>query len=333
MREYSPTLIYILLLVIVLAACSPTQPQPTEIVVVEARVSPTPLEEPNLAAAQAALPTAAISPDIAKEEELPQAAPTANLGDMSHDTWFSISPSGAWTVQVQVAYPLAEDGRQIGDQYYVRMVVFRQDGSQRWQVLDEWRYFGLGYTLPAQFHWTEDETYLFYTEHGVPDGCPTVFGFDCGLVKVSLQDGSSENLVGERCGAARVTRDGSKVALLQHTILQVIDLEDDSLREFAFSEAAGLDSQEDWQAGGLIWSPDARSLVFTILFQSCAQGGVSSSILLLNLDSGEFKVLVDRDAHEYVTSEWRMAGRILLYDAAGVRYWLELEEGGITPVD
>jgi hypothetical protein len=317
---------------ITLVACGQPGPEPTEVLIVEAMVSPTPPETQVLEMGEAPLPTAVattLEPEVGNLE-----TPGLTLEEMTQDAWFVVSPNADWTIEVQVAYPLAEDGSSIGEDYYVRLSVFRQDGSLRWEILDEWRPFGLGYTLPSQFHWSDDENFLFFTEHGIQDGCPTVFGFDCGLYRFDLESGSLANLATGRCGAARASHDGSLFAVLQNETIFISNDEAGFTREWNYTEAAGLGEQGSWQAGGVVWSPDGSALVFTVLHDiSCDDGITSSSILMVDLDSGAIEVLVDKDAHEYLTADWSQKDNIELFDASGIRYWLNIEDKTITPVD
>jgi len=318
---------------VLLAACSSPVPDSTERLVVEPVVSPTPLDPAVLELTKPPLPAAG-APAIAVPTPVsPLATAELPLEAMAHDAWLSTSPSGAWTVHVRVAYPLADDGSLIGEEFFVNLSVFRPDGSLRWDILDEWRPFGIGYTLPSQFHWSTDEQYLFFTEHGVPDGCPTVFGFDCGLFRVDLADGSLKNLTDGSCGAARAAPDGRQFALLQNNTIMLSDLVAGFTREWEFIEVADMQNQNSWKAGGVAWSPDGSALVFTILHDICPEPGASSSILLLDLNTGEIEVLVERDSNEYFTSEWLPGDKILLFDAAKTRYWLDIKNHTITPVD
>ena len=49
--------------------------------------------------------------------------PPIDLTQMTGDSWFSISPDGNWTAQVQVAYPFDKNGVTTGDQYYVLSLI------------------------------------------------------------------------------------------------------------------------------------------------------------------------------------------------------------------
>lgn len=322
-------LFWIGLLSLLAAGCAAQPAELTEVVVGEAIVSPTPPSDllQLSPGAIVVLPTeAAIETSPAVPGET-----TVAIENMTHDSWFVTSPDSSWTVQVQVTYPITEDGITVGDQYSVKLAVFRPDGSQRWQLVDEWRPFGLGYTLPSQFHWSQDGQFLYFTEHGTPDGCPTVFGFDCGLYRVNLEDGSLVNLAGSGCGAARASPSGAWFALLRNNLVEVWASDGSSSSSYPFMEASELDRTSDWQAGGLIWSPDETRLVMTIIHDTCSQGGASSSILAIDLEGEEVSVLVERNENEYLTIDWPEASRILLQDSSGLRFWLDPQTRTISP--
>lgn len=323
------SLIWIGLLSLVVVGCATQPVEMTEVVVVDAIVSPTPPSE-LMQISPGAIVILTTEPAIDTGPAVPTES-TPGIERMTHDSWFVTSPDSSWTVQVQVAYPITKDGITIGDEYSVNLAVFRPDGSQRWQLVDEWRPFGLGYTLPSQFHWSQDGQFLFFTEHGTPDGCPTIFGFDCGLYRVNLEDGTMSNLAGSGCGAARAAPSGATFAILRNKLVEVWASDGSDSRSYPFMEASQLDRTSDWQAGGLVWSVDGTRLLMTIIHDTCSQGGASSSILALDLESAEVTVLVERSENEYLTIDWPEADKILLQDSSGLRFWLDPETRTINP--
>jgi hypothetical protein len=115
-----------------------------------------------------------VTPDLVVKQLVVNAPTSVPPGDvklenMTGDSWFSISPNGGWTAQVRVAYPIDNAGNSTGDQYYNRLEVLKQDGSQRWIVIDEWSTWGLGYSVPDNLHWRADSARLYYSLRAVAD--------------------------------------------------------------------------------------------------------------------------------------------------------------------
>lgn len=236
--------------------------------------------------------------------------PPIDLTQMTGDSWFSISPDGNWTAQVQVAYPFDKNGVTTGDQYYVRLEVMKYDGSLNWTALDKWSDWGLGYTIPANLHWRQDSRRLYFSEQAVAEGC-LIFGNENGLYEVNLEDGYVREISGQTYGELQASPDGQRIAILSDKVI--------ALRDFSGAQIAQskLDFIEgDWQAGKLIWSPDGKMLAFTVMFNPCGPPD-SSSVYRMNVDTGNLVALVEQDERVFVASKWLPDGKVELVDAAG----------------
>lgn len=103
-------------------------------------------------------------------------------------TFTSTSPDGKWAAQ-GAAMPATD-----AETRHVWLNVSKTDGTVEWRVVDEWSAQALGQTTPKPFAWSQDECYLYFTNFGVPDGCPRfVNGSD--LHRVDLSDGSVTEVV------------------------------------------------------------------------------------------------------------------------------------------
>lgn len=252
----------------------------------------------------------------------PTRLPPVDLSEMTGDSWISISPDGNWTAQVQVAYPFNKNGVATGDRYYVRLEVLKKDGSVVWTVLDDWLNWGLGYSIPANFHWRADSGRLYFTEHTIVDGC-AVFGNERGLYEVNLEDGSLRELSGFDTGELQAAPDGQQIAVLSGSSFEVRDLSGDPLAETSLDFLEG-----DWQAGRLVWSPNGDQVLFTVMFDPCGPPK-SSSIYRMNIPSGTLDVLVERDTRVLVANQWLGDDKVELIDAAGAVWFLNPETSAL----
>ncbi len=305
------------------AGCTPMDvPAPTARIQAPA-VSPTPPVEIQ------AVNT--LSPQ-STEDESTRVLPSETPSQKSHDEWFFTSPDGEWTVQVEAVFPVAADGAISGDKYIVRLNVFRRDGSQRWRLLEEERPFGLGYTLPGQFHWSRDGQVLYFSEHGIADGSLTMIGFDCGLFRVALDSGSI-NALSRECGALRAAPDDSSYALIQGGRLLVHNSQADTQREFAYIDLLEMTGEQNWQVGGLVWSPDANQLMFTVIRNTNPPDNASTSFVLVDLESGQVRFVMDATTGQYLSSEWREDGQILVLDVFQRVYLLDVDQRALVPAN
>ncbi|GIV65764.1 MAG: hypothetical protein AB1457_10815 [Chloroflexota bacterium] len=306
-----------------LTACSTAVPPVATAVIQPPLVSPTPAMEFRLVET---LPP--------PQPETLRSTPTLSPPEpkSTHEDWFFTSPDGQWLVQVSAIFPVAADGSVSGERYRITLAVFRKDGSVRWPVLDEERPFGLGYTLPAQFHWGGDGNYLFYTEHGIPDGNPTIVGFDCGLYRINLRNGERTQLTGE-CGLLRAAGDGETYAVLQGNRLVIYDITGSQLREIAFADILQLNQNSDWQTGGLVWSPENDRMAFSILRKIQQPAEIQTSFVLVDLSRGMVRNVVENQPGQYLPILWNEGETLLIQDQFGLRYGLNLRTAEITPAE
>lgn len=324
MRNFRMVLILVAACAALLAGCAQTEPPAPSALIQSPVISPTPPEE--IQTANALPPQSGQQP-----ENLSLMTPTQT--QKSQDKWFFISPDGEWTVHVEALFPVAADGRTItGDQYTVRLNVFRKDDSLRWQILEESRPFGLGYTLPGQFHWSRDGSALYFSEHGIADGSLTVIGFDCGLFRVALDSGSMSALSRE-CGILRAAPDDSGFALIQDGRLLVRNNRTNSEREFAYTDLLGMAGEQDWQAGGLVWSADASRLLFTLIRNISLPDETRTSFVLVDLNSGQARFVMDPIAGQHLSSEWREDGKVVVLDAFQLVYLLDVDQQTLLPAN
>ena len=61
-------------------------------------------------------------------------------------------------------------------------------------MVDAWAPYGLGYTVPRPFHWSNDGRYLFVTNDPAPDGC-ALFVNGSDLQRVDLSNGEVTQIV------------------------------------------------------------------------------------------------------------------------------------------
>lgn len=306
-----------------LSACTAATATPAAVIL-------TPAPSLPASSSAAALPRQVeiITPTVGHEQppvDSPTRLPPLEPEDMTVDSWFSISPNGLWTAQVQVAYPFDKNGVSTGDRYYVRLEVLKEDGSQHWLVLDQWANWGLGYTIPANLHWRNDSQRLYFSNQAIADGC-AVFGNNRGLFAVNLENGVTTDVSNDAYGELHAAPDGLRIAILSEKTLAVRTLASGKtvLADLNFLKG-------DWQAGNLLWSPDEKAVVFTVLYKPCGPPE-SSSIYRLDATTAEITSLITLDKRVFVASQWLENGKIELIDQVGAKYHLDPVTKALEPV-
>jgi WD40 repeat protein len=253
-----------------------------------------------------------------------------DLSQMNVEEWASTSPDGEWIATGLVAFPKPNAGEQLA---YVRLLIFSADGKTLWKVIDEQQEIGLGFPYPAPLKWSQDGKYFYFSHRVVPDGC-SVFETLSDLQRVSLQDSNVEQLLPHAGLGLAMSRDESKVAYFAYGDRGLVlrDLATGKERDF------WIDPSQDLQGGNLIWSPDNELLAFTVASHLCSGDrdsktvwAESTSIVVLNTQTLEQRVLVQEDPRLFITLEWDEPNRIVITDGAENSLWhLNADSGEIT---
>ena len=194
-------------------------------------------------------------------------------------------------------------------------------------MVDAWAPYGLGYTVPRPFHWSNDGNYLYATNDPAPDGC-ALFVNGSDLKRVDLSNGQVTQIV-EPVGLwLSLSPDETKLAYLSwegNRPLIVRDLA--SGAENAIKLPTG---DPNWQAGNVVWSPDGDSLILTIANAPCSDGWArSTSIVQANLATLEAKSLLEDDSRLLLTTDWPEPSTIVLQDQNGKQVKMNAETGQI----
>ena len=254
-----------------------------------------------------------------------------NLSMMNVQEWASTSPDGRWVAVGLVAFPKENIGGQFA---YVRLMIFSVDGKNHWMIIDKWEEMGLGFPVPMPLKWSQDGKHFYFTHQVTPDGC-SAFPFLTDLLQVNLEDGTVDDLLPDPALALALSPDDSQVAYFfgGERGLALKDLVTGEERE------TKIDPGKDFNAGNILWSPDGTAVALTLAINPCTgEYGVSktvwaesTTILLMDVETLQQKVLVNEDSRWFVTWEWNEPERITIADGEENSLWqLDVNTGEIT---
>lgn len=297
-------------LVGVLAACS-TRVVPNPGVL---RVSPTPIvtTDPSAVAvatlvpARTPIPTATPLATPSLPTPIPQLETTAIASD----------PTSDWEFKLRLGAPIETDA---GARYYVWARLYTRPNREiNYLLLDEWRPYAPGYTVPRALGWSHE--YFYYTNAPVVDGCtPLVNGGD--LWQVRLSDGEQTQLrpdVGRLVSYA-LSPDGLTLLQAQGGTLTRIDLA--TLSEVQ----AGVD--EAGVVGPLVWSSDGTRLVAAVVYDACVVPGWRHSIIAVDPRTLAVTELLPPDERRFVPVAYPAPQLMTLVDASGVKWQFNPQTG------
>jgi hypothetical protein len=254
-----------------------------------------------------------------------------DLSQMNVDEWASTSPDGKWVVTSIVAFPKDTSGIQ---QAYVRMMIFSADGKTYWTIFDKWEELGLGFPAPAPLKWSQDGKHFYFTHRVIPDGC-SAFSLLTDLQQVNLADGTVTELLPPSAVTLALAPDQLQVAYIGQGDRGLIlkDLGTGEERE------TKIDIDKEFDAGNILWSPDGNALALTLAINPCTgEYGISktvwaesTSILWVDAETLQQKILVEEDRRWFITWEWTEPGKITITDGQENSIWhLDVNTGGIS---
>ncbi|MEA4908550.1 MAG: hypothetical protein VB089_13060 [Anaerolineaceae bacterium] len=236
----------------------------------------------------------------------PAASPTANLEEYDSTQWSETSPDGQWELQGTVSFPRGDS-----DQYDTRLEVRQISGGHSWPLVDAWMDWSLGYSVPAGIGWSSDGRYLYYTQRPQPDGC-ALFVNGSSLVQVDLRTGRQRTVLdGDQTLWLAISPDDRTLAYphredsMQLVLLDIAG---------GGAQAVPLDVAENSVAGALAWAPGGSRLAVTVAIDPCDPLHWEHTILLVDPDTLQARILVPRDERRFVVQEWLDEDTLLLLD-------------------
>jgi len=252
-----------------------------------------------------------------------KSTPTPILASYNRQAWSDTSPYGPWQALFLIAYPEGENGSPIGDQYYVRVnLVNLESGSVR-TIHDEWRTYGLGFTIPQVFLWSNDGEYLFLAETGSADGSGERF-YDQ-LERLQLEDGKLVELNLPGGPGESISADGKMLARIDGERLDLIKIETGEVNELTFEVP-----RVEWRTGQIVWSPEGRTILFTVRLNPFAPvDEMFSNLYLADLETGSVKTLIADDRRRFSILSFPKESAALLADLEAREWWLSVPNGQV----
>lgn len=228
------------------------------------------------------------------------------------------SPDGEWIATTTLHNNLVMDeGVMVRLTFSVRHA---HDGRD-WALVDAVIPDGLGIGIPTPIYWSADGNRIIVIDEINADGCGLfVYGENPRIV--DLTTGAIAEMWPAVIGqGTAISLDGQWMAATHprenELTLQLLNLLDQSLREFVIGDAATT------QAGGIVFAPDVQALAFTAASNPCSETWMQS-ITHLNLATFEQRVLWGPSEERLRSIEWTADG-ILLVDPASVNAPLLLD--------
>jgi len=233
-----------------------------------------------------------------------------------------VSPDGKWT-----ALPGFET---LSTGYRISLKIFTADKSIIWTPVDVTG-DGLGYISPVPKHWSADSHYFYYSDTLVTDGCTNLFPLEKVWKRVNVESGQVDVFPIPSGRSHAYSPDDLALAYIPDSApdqLIILNIADKTEQKIPLPKPN--DSQTPLQAGDIRWSPDNRSLVYTVIHGSlCA--ATRPDFFLQTVNRSDLTVKTIYHGAEYLRSlEWASADKILVMDWSHRSWWVTAVTGEIT---
>jgi hypothetical protein len=246
------------------------------------------------------------------------------LARYNRQAWVDSSPYGPWQAVFVVAYPEAEDGSLLGDDYLVRVRLVNLETGITSPMIDEWRPYGLGFTVPQALIWSNDGQYLFLAEAGNADGSGDRFYQS--MQRLQLQTGTLTPLDLPSGSGASISPDGQRLARIDEDKLVLTDIATGGREEFEL-DLPRVESRADQ----IFWSPQGdRILISLRLNPFNPLEEMRSSLYLADLKAGLVRTLIEADRRRFSIRSFPAESAALLADLEAREWWLTLPDGSLS---
>ena len=248
---------------------------------------------------------------------------TPDLAGYYRQAWVESSPYEPWQAIFVISYPEALDGSLIGDQYHIWVSLSSLQTGTTSSVIDEWRPYDLGYTIPQALSWSDDGQFIFLAETGNVDQSGERFYLQ--LQRLHLQTGELTPLDLPGGPAVAISPDGQQLARIDEDRLVLTTIETGDQIELRFE----LPSVE-WRTDQIFWSPESDRILFSLRLNPFNPiGEMSSSLYLADLSTGVVRRLVEADRRRFSIRSFPQETAASLADLEAREWWLTLPNTAI----
>jgi hypothetical protein len=318
------------IIIVMIAACTPAAERKAEIEVVKVTVTQTikpttiPTRTPKPTATQTSIlqPTDTSTPT---KTSTPSPTPTPTTEEIGS----YLSPNKEWQSLLERGFFFGE-----AESYLFRVVSV--SGESEWIVEhivpDNRGPMGIAYPNPVA--WSSDGQFMYFTHSGFMDGCgPFVMGND--LYQLDLETGQVTEIVPKTGGYwFALSQSGQKIAYLSFERGVVIR---DLLTGQEIESQLGLSSiYEHISYSDLTWSPDDKTLLILGVIDLCVVPPCPTCndyvIMRIDAESLEQKIIVENDTSLRRILNWTEPDKVWLGVSDG-NVWLNPETGEMTKAD
>lgn len=280
----------------------------------------------DTAAPKTAIAIEADQESIAPSQPNPSVQPTrsshtARFEDFSVSTTELPSPGKEYTARVTTGFPL--QSAEEFDDYFSQLAIVGQDGEH--VVLEEWRPWRLGYSIPELIGWSKDGEWLYYANRVISEGCQP-YPFYTSVSRVGVPAGDPQLILPDVSGSAAISPDSTSVALTSASTIRVLAIDgvQTSEMDLGYGDSA--------QVGALAWSPTADKLAASVALDPCAASGDSkgSMIIVTSISSPDPRVAATFPDGIWSPVAWPLEQYLIVRDPANALHALDLTSGSVS---
>lgn len=261
-------------------------------------------------------------------ETLYLTAPSASLEPVLGEAQVFPADNGSgWEAVLQTSLDNVSYFEDGSSQYYVKLDLINPATSAQKTVVDEWRFYGFGFTVPRIVGWGANS--LFYTDEPVPDGSPFFvngwdlheFNYETGVFVTHIEHNAMSLALSPQMERVAYGNNGLAILDLASGVSTAVDL--------------SMVEAEYRAIGQLVWSADGRMVYATVGFDWFTGDGRVGLVSVDTAVDNAVTVLIPPQADSFpylmLANVPPQDGRLQLQDEAGVWFY-DLGDGSLTQV-
>lgn len=263
---------------------------------------------------------------IATSQPRPSVQPTrsghaAPLEDFSVSTTELPSPGNEYTARVTIGFPL-QSAHELDD-YFSQLAIFGQGGEH--VVLEEWRPWRLGYSIPELIGWSKDGEWLYFANRVISEGCQP-YPFYTSVSRVGVPAGDPQLILPDVSGSAALSPGSTSMALTSASTILVLGIDGVQTSEI------DLGYGDSARVGALVWSPTADKLAASVAPGPCAGSDdpKGSLIIVTSISSPAPKIAATFPDGIWSPVAWPLEQYLIVRDPASALHALDLTSGSVS---
>jgi hypothetical protein len=220
-----------------------------------------------------------------------------------------------------------------GHEFSVHLIVKSDWDKVEW-VIEDAVYTdtpGEEFPSPVPFYWSINGRYLYFTHQTSGDGCYGGGKYRTeGLSRLDLSNGKISEVFPNFSSWMSISPDENYLAYFVYTkkgiTLRKVSSGKEEVLEMLVQQKEG---ERLIDQSNIVWSPDGKSLLYTVLSGACDMPPYSTWLIRVNAANRTQKIIIENDPRGFIPISWVETNQVLVRDNDGQIWLFNLSNGEV----